>query len=503
MCWESVRRFTFVFLWLFVFSLPSEGAVFFGPLGTISRLIGLGAALVGLLTILHDGRFRKPGVVIWLSLAFVMANVISFLWTTDYDATLDRVPTYAQLFGLVWLLWEFARDRIDQERLMLAYCLGALVAIAQVVYNFSGGVEYYDMTKVPAFGSFTRAAASRYAVSGFDPNDCGVTLALGIPMAWHLFLRARGSVRLIVGYVPAACIAILLTGSRGAFLSAIVAVLIVPLAAARGKRVGHVVAAAVVCLLAAGAALTVVPHSNWDRIATARQEITDGTMNGRKAIWIGAWRAFQERPLFGFGAGAFRTAVARMPLPGGQRYPHNTNPHNAFLAVLIEQGLLGFGIFSLLIATCVTLMWRTASVDRRTAAVLMLTWFVGSMSLGWQYRKPTWLLFGLLAVQASTATALAERARRQRADSEVGGFLLRLPVAPIDRAHPAPIGMDVGRAAARVHPTVERPMIEDVIVELIGDIRRLQSELADALSPFGNVDNIKHVGSGSTQGERQ
>ena len=63
--------------------------------------------------------------------------------------------------------------------------------------------------------------------------------------------------------------------------------------------------------------------------------------------------------------------------------------------------------------------------------------------------------------------------------------------------------MDVGRAAARVHPTVERPMIEDVIVELIGDIRRLQSELADALSPFGNVDNIKHVGSGSTQGERQ
>src|SRR5207247_9501911 len=43
--WGFVRRFTFVFLWLFVFSLPSEGAVFFGPLGTISRLIGLGAAL--------------------------------------------------------------------------------------------------------------------------------------------------------------------------------------------------------------------------------------------------------------------------------------------------------------------------------------------------------------------------------------------------------------------------------------------------------------------------
>jgi O-antigen ligase len=410
-----VRKVTFCILWVFVFSLPSEVVVSFESVGTISRLIGLGAALAGVLTILHEGRFRKPGVVIWLSLAFVMSNAISFLWTTDYDATLDRVPTYAQLFGLVWLIWEFAQDRIDQERLMLAYCLGAFVGIAQIAYNFGAGVNYYDMTRVPALGAFTRSAQSRFSVSGFDPNDCGVTLALGIPMAWHLFLNSRGASRLIVGYVPAACIAILLTASRAAFLSAAVALLIVPLAAPRGRRAGHVAAAAAVCLLAAAAALTVVPASNWNRIATAGQEITDGTLNGRKAIWIGAWRAFQERPLLGVGAGAFRTAVARIPLPAGHRYPHNTNPHNAFLAVLIEQGLVGFALFSLLIATCVTLMWRSERPDRLTATVLMLTWFVGSMALGWQYRKPTWLLFGLLATQASAGRTPAERTQRDRA----------------------------------------------------------------------------------------
>src|SRR5205823_736208 len=147
------------------------------------------------------------------------------------------------------LFWEFARERSDQDRLMLAYCLGALVAIAQVAYNFSAGVEYYDASTVSTVREFTRLNHSRYAVSGFDPNDCGVTLALGIPMAWHLFVNGRGAVRLIAAYVPAACIAILLTASRGAFLSMVVALLIVPLAAPRGQRIRYLVAAAAVCLM--------------------------------------------------------------------------------------------------------------------------------------------------------------------------------------------------------------------------------------------------------------
>jgi O-antigen ligase len=405
-----VRKVTFFLICVFVFSLPFEVAVSFESLGTISRLIGLGAALLGVLTVIYEGRFRKPGVVLWLSFAFVMLTAISFLWTTDYEATLDRVPTYVQLLGLVWMLWEFARRPIDQKHLLLAYCLGAFVAIAQVIYNFTSGVHFVDAFH---FGG----GGPRYAVSGFDPNDCGVTLALGIPMAWHLFVNSKGAARLMIVYVPLACIAILLTASRGALLAASCALLIVPLAVPRGKGIGRALAVSVVCVMAAAAAVTIVPESTWSRLATTGQEITQGTMDGRKGIWIGALRTFQERPLLGFGAGAFRTAVANTPLPVGQRYPHNTNPHNAFLAVLIEQGLIGFVIFGLLVAICVARLWVMSSGDRNTAAVLMLTWFIGAMSLGWQYRKPTWLLFGLLAAQASTATAAAGRAVRRRVGS--------------------------------------------------------------------------------------
>jgi O-antigen ligase len=480
-----VRSVTFAVLSLFVFSLPSEVLVSFQSVGTASRIIGLSAAIVGVLTVFYEGRFRKPGVIMWLSFAFAMANTTSLLWTTDYDPTVVRVQTYGQLFGLVWLLWEFARRRVDQERLMLAYCLGALFAVAQILHNYSAGVGYTN---------FFNKATSRYVVSGFDPNDCGLTLALGIPMAWHLFVNSRGAARLMITYVPAACIAILLTASRGAFMSASAALLIVPLALPRGKGIGRVLAVAAVCLMAGAAALTVVPESSWDRIATAREEITEGTMNGRRVIWTAAWRAFQERPLLGVGAGAFRSAVARMPLADGGRFPHSTAPHNTFLAVLVEQGLVGFAIFGILLGACGALMWGTAAVDRKTAAVLMLTWLVGSMSLGWQYQKPTWLLFGLLAVLASNSDRCREAARRKRADGEVAGFVLRLSVAPIDRVHPAPIQVEIAGTAALSRQPIDGPKVEDLIVQLIGDIRTLQSQLDDAFGlPSGKAENVKHL----------
>jgi hypothetical protein len=43
---------------------------------------------------------------------------------------------------------------------------------------------------------------------------------------------------------------------------------------------------------------------------------------------------------------------------------------------------------------------------------LLLTWTVGVSALTWEYRKPTWLLFGLVAVHAfsrRTAGAVNER----------------------------------------------------------------------------------------------
>jgi O-antigen ligase len=395
-----VRKTARCLLWLFVFSLPWEAVVSFAWIGTISRLLGVAAAGAGVLTVVMEGRFRRPGAIFWLASAFVLSNVLSLFWTISVDASIGRIATYAQLLGLVWLVWEFAREREEQERLMVAYCLGAFVTMTEMLANFNAGIAYEEL---------------RYAASGFDPNDCGLTLALGLPMAWHLFLNHRGTVRFVaIGYLPIAAVSILLTGSRGAFSAAIVALSIIPLAMPR-KSLRSFVLTAAVLLVAGIAAAAIVPQTSWERIVSTTDEVQSGTLNGRTEIWRVAVRVFEERPVLGVGAGAFRSAVE--PFMVRSLKGHHRSAHNVMLAVLVEQGLVGFFVFLTLLGTCAWCVGRMRPSERKLWAVLTLTWLVGSMSLGWQYRKPTWLLIGLLAAQAAVTS------RRARAI-----------VAPVDAA---------------------------------------------------------------------
>src|SRR6185503_10267226 len=77
---------------------------------------------------------------------------------------------------------------------------------------------------------------------------------------------------------------------------------------------------------------------------------------------------------------------------------------NVFLAILVEQGLIGIIVFIGLLAACARTILGLRGNLRKVWTVLALVWLLGSMSLNWQYRKITWLLFGLLSTQAATAS---------------------------------------------------------------------------------------------------
>jgi O-antigen ligase len=299
---------------------------------------------------------------------------------------------------------ELAKTREEQQWLMAAYCLGGYVSIADLLMNFMSGQDIGDNL--------------RYSANNLDANDLGLTLAIGIPMAWHLFLD-RGRLLRIHGaiYVPLAVVAILLTASRGAFLAGLVALSIIPMTLPRRSFRSATLGAAVV-IAAAGLVAFIVPESSWTRVFTATEVVTGGKMSGRVQIWESGLRAFQERQVLGAGAGAFETAVA----PWGQREAS----HNVFIAVLVEQGILGGFIFSALLMACAFCVWRLPALERKIYATIGITWLVGAMSLSWQYRKTTWLIFGLISAQSMVSSARARpQSRHFRAESDVHGRAVR------------------------------------------------------------------------------
>jgi O-antigen ligase len=378
----ALRRLSFGLLWLTIFAIPWENVLTLEGVGTLSRLVGLSAACVGLLSVALGGDVRRPGPLFAAATAFAAWNALSLFWTIDSGLSVLRVFTYVQLLLLVWLIGEFAPGPAAVRALMLAYVLGASVSAANTVANYRSGAETTYL---------------RYAAFGFDSNDLGLILALGVPLAWYLVLAeerrfARWAAAL---YLPLALIGVLLTASRGAFLATIIAASMVVWSFwrlhSRAKWLVLIAATGV-----AGGALTLVPESSWRRLSTVTTEVTSGTMNQRTDIWRAGADAFPASPLLGVGAGAFRVAVEpRLGVPRAA--------HNAFLGILVEAGLVGFSVFCVMLLAAIALIWHMPPLERRLWLVVGSAWAVGVMSLSWEHRKPTWVMLGLLAAHAAAA----------------------------------------------------------------------------------------------------
>jgi O-antigen ligase len=377
-----MRSATRFLLLLFVFVTPWD-AVALPLFGSITRLLGLAAIGTAVLTVALEGRMRKPDTIIWLAIAFAGWSALSLLWTISYEDTAVRAFTYVQLVATVWMVREFARTREQQQSLLIAFCVGAFVPVVSLLVNFMSNREI--------------SMRGRFSADGLNADDVGLTLAIVIPMAWYLFLQRSGTVRAMAfasfGIAP---LAILLTGTRGAFLTSLVALTIVPLALRRLPLRLYVVAGGLMLAIAA-TVVTIVPQSSWDRVLSIKSELLDsGNMTGRSDIWQAGLQLFPEKPLLGVGAGAYGPAVE--PTLGKAQVSHNTP-----LGLMIEEGIIGLFIFAALFAACAMAVSRMPAPERTLWSVLMFSWLVGVQSVNWESRKVTWLLFGVVAAQSGAA----------------------------------------------------------------------------------------------------
>jgi len=381
-----MRNTAFALCWCFVFVVPWENVVQLPVLGSLPHLVGMVAFVVGVLHILARGSVRPLSWFHVLALLFVIWAGVSGFWSIDPVATRARLPTYVQLIVLAWLIWELAPSPERQRALLQAYVLGACVAALATGYNYLSGLSF-------------EADAARFTALSSNPNELGVTLVLGLPMAWYLSLSQprRRHAWLWHIYMPLGITATLLTASRTAFVAALVALLLVPwtLGHLRLRTKAALYALAVVSL---GLARTLVPEAALERLGSTRSEVATGAFGGRRVIWKAGWQVVREHPLAGVGAGAFGAAVEETL--GIRRSSHST-----LLSVLAEEGIIGLLLFLMMIGAVLTPLRRLPVAQRRFSIVMLTVLAVGSLSGHWDYRKQLWFVLGLLAAQGAVRAA--------------------------------------------------------------------------------------------------
>src|SRR4029077_1412081 len=225
--------------------------------------------------------------------------------------------------------------REEVQPLLVAICLGLFVPLLDLLNNFRLNVS-------------ANRFEGRFSGNGFNADQLGVSLVLGLPIAWHLLMNRRGIVRVAAAiYFVAAPVGLLLTAARGAFLAGLVACAIVPATLPRLSLKSYALSGVLLIAVALSTAL-VVPRTNWDRILGIGSQLTEGgSMSGRTDIWQAALQVFPERPLLGAGLGAFLDAVN--PLLRDSRM---SNAHNLALGLMVEDGLLCLCLFAGILVAC-------------------------------------------------------------------------------------------------------------------------------------------------------
>lgn len=424
-----MRRLAFWLTVLVVFTLPWENVANVPGLGSISRAAGLAAAAAWGLAILGSASVRRPVAPLMVALAFVVWNGLSVFWSVDTGVSVGRFLTFGQLFVMMYLLWDTVRTRYDFRIVAQSYVLGAWVTVVTLVHSaIVNGPVGYEV---------------RFTVGDFQFDDIGLVFALGIPMAWYLattptHTRAGRAWQVLnTAHVPAAVVGIMFSGSRVAMIAVLPSVVYVLVSLARlapRARAASLVGVVGVFL----ALLPLVPPSTRERLVSTSSDRTQGDLNGRTELWSQAYLTFKQHVFTGVGTGAFREEMSWKVA------------HNVWLRFAAELGIVGLGLFLLLLFLLFTRISRKPGSLRQFSFTILTAWIIGATFYNAEDKKQTWLVLSLVLVAGSLSTDRATR-----------GAVHDATPPPSGNRHGPPSATPLERLIRRPSPSAHRTCTPD------------------------------------------
>lgn len=344
------------------------------------------------LAVLRDARR-----VVVLLLLLMTWSTVTVLWAPEWRHSLAELARWYAVGVLFVIVATVVRDLRTLRRLLAAFALGGVLAVA-VSMTVSTG----ESGPGPA----------RLGGAAGDPNFLGAWLLSSALLVLGLLAVTRRLVERAVWVVALCSLAVgmAFTLSRGAFVSTILTS-VIALALLRGRRRW------VVGLLLAGTSavtawLSRTPEA-WARLSEG------GTGSGRSDLWTVAWEMARDNPALGVGLKSFTVDAAEYmrevgPIPSSYLISRAEpdEVHNVYLQVLAEGGPLALLLLLLFAAACIHASLTGArlldAAGRRASASLAYAVLLAqcsllsaAMFLSSVVDKRLWLLLALGPVLAA------------------------------------------------------------------------------------------------------
>ena len=106
----------------------------------------------------------------------------------------------------------------------------------------------------------------------------------------------------------------------------------------------------------------------------------DTSANQRPQLMLHGIKTFLDKPLIGFGVGSYRDAIKKSQPEFEKLVPNNSNPHNEYILISVQLGLVGLALLGYLFYTQVILAKQIVHLEQRYLAQgLMVLFIIGCL----------------------------------------------------------------------------------------------------------------------------
>jgi hypothetical protein len=289
----------------------------------------------------RGGTSRPVSAEFMLALGIVFCAVLSIPGSYWPSASLETLIDFVKVLAIAWLIGQTFSSVPRLQVLLWAFALSTIpIAVTAIQDYFSGAMV---RGRIVGFGRNLAA----------NPNDLALLLNLFLPLTTYLAMTTRRvSLWLLAwGIIALSIGAVLVTLSRGGFLTLAVEAVFLLLLLARRRARGAIGALAICGTLGA----MFVPAGYVDRIATVMSVESDptGSSQARWGDMSTAVDVMLSRPIVGAGLGQGVLALNEA------RGPVWSVVHNAYLNYGVDLGVPGLLLF-------VGLVWVSFRTTRWT-----------------------------------------------------------------------------------------------------------------------------------------
>lgn len=375
--------------------LPFDQILGMGKIGTFTRYVAMALICALWADRLLVGNFKvlRPPAATWSWFIYVALAVASSQWALYPEVTFSSLFTLVGLFLVYFSVAVFPSCMRDYSRIITYVILGGVVAAIWVIISYAYGITFFGTER----GSLV-VGEERWA----DPNYFGTSLILPITLLLGQMER-KSTLSGWIGF-SAMVLAMLLTGSRGAMVGLVAAMLVIFYYNRSRQRVLLRLVAGFTLLAVASTAMVWLlvpdPLAFLNRFKFGTWIETGGS--GRLHVWQVGWRAFLDRPLLGYGYENFPYAYEAYRGEFPQTIYYFTRPlraaHSVYIATIIELGPLGFLTLLIAIFQHWKILRGLSTVEVRSLQAAFVGILVATAFLSASGFKTFWLVFTLIVL---------------------------------------------------------------------------------------------------------